>query len=142
MSPHNIAEVVTSQRKDDGARQSDLEKPDKSRDTSPIPSICPSEQQRGEKTIVKFVDDDPLNPYNWKRSKKLYVVIVSMVMVMNSTIGSSIASGASAETQRYFGVQSESQMVLPVSIYLIGYVIGPLVFAVSLTRSASYVQVC
>ncbi|KAK0365184.1 hypothetical protein LTR91_023708 [Friedmanniomyces endolithicus] len=129
MSPHTITEVVTSQETDDGARQSDLEKLDKSGDTSPTPSICPSEQHRGEKTIVRFADDDPLNPYNWKRSKKLYVVIVSMVMVMNSTIGSSIASGASAETQRYFGVQSESQMVLPVSIYLIGYVIGPLVFA-------------
>ncbi|KAK1810314.1 hypothetical protein LTR12_015335 [Friedmanniomyces endolithicus] len=129
MSPHNITEVVTSQETDDGARQSDSEKKDKSGATSATPSICPSEQQRGEKTIVEFADNDPLNPYNWKRSKKLYVVIVSMVMVMNSTIGSSIASGASAETQRYFGVQSESQMVLPVSIYLIGYVIGPLVFA-------------
>ncbi|KAK0907667.1 hypothetical protein LTR02_005381 [Friedmanniomyces endolithicus] len=105
MSPHTITEVVTSQETDDGARQSDLEKLDKSGDTSPTPSICPSEQHRGEKTIVRFADDDPLNPYNWKRSKKLYVVIVSMVMVMNSTIGSSIASGASAETQRYFGAQ-------------------------------------
>ncbi|TKA36791.1 hypothetical protein B0A54_11662 [Friedmanniomyces endolithicus] len=129
MSPHNITEVVTSEETDDGARQSDSDKKDKSGATSATPSICPSEQQRGEKTIVDFADNDPLNPYNWKRSKKLYVVIVSMVMVMNSTIGSSIASGASAETQRYFGVQSESQMVLPVSIYLIGYVIGPLVFA-------------
>ncbi|TKA67743.1 hypothetical protein B0A55_07781 [Friedmanniomyces simplex] len=129
MRPHSITEVMTSQEADDTVPQSDLDKPDKSGDTSATPSICPSEQRSGEKTIVAFADDDPLNPYNWKRPKKLYVVIVSMVMVMNSTIGSSIASGATQETKRYFGVTSDAQLVLPVSIYLVGYVIGPLVFA-------------
>jgi len=110
-------------------KQSELDKVDESKDASPTPSF--SEQRDGEKTIVYFADGDPSNPYNWKRPRKLYVVIVSMLMVMNSTIGSSIASGATRETQRHFGVKSDAQMVLPVSIYLIGYVIGPLVFAVS-----------
>lgn len=53
-----------------------------------------------------------------------------MVLVMNSTIGSSIASGISEPTQEYFGITNDQLLVLPISIYLIGYVIGPLVFAV------------
>ncbi|KAI7011663.1 MFS general substrate transporter [Hortaea werneckii] len=48
---------------------------------------------------------------------------------MNSTIGSSIASGISEPTQEYFGISNDQLLVLPISIYLIGYVIGPLVFA-------------
>lgn len=55
-----------------------------------------------------------------------------MVLVMNSTIGSSIASGISEPTQEYFGISNDQLLVLPISIYLIGYVIGPLVFAVGL----------
>ena len=140
-SPHSpvVAEVRNStEGTHNGEKQYDLEKADESRDASSTPSICPSEQRAVEKTIIHFEDDDPLNPYNWKRPKKLYIVIVSMAMVMNSTIGSSIASGATQETKRYFGVKSDAQMVLPVSIYLIGYVIGPLVFAVSLMSPLSF----
>ncbi|KAK5703737.1 hypothetical protein LTR97_002750 [Elasticomyces elasticus] len=128
----NIAEVMTSQDKfhtDEPEKVSDLEKADQSGDTSATSSICPSERREDGKTIIIFTDGDPLNPYNWSRPKKIYVVVVSMVMVMNSTIGSSIAAGGVQETRRYFNVTSDELLVLPVSIYLIGYVIGPLVFA-------------
>lgn len=50
---------------------------------------------------------------------------------MNSTIGSSIASGVSHETSRHFNITKDALLVLPVSIYLVGYVVGPLVFSVS-----------
>lgn len=52
-----------------------------------------------------------------------------MVMVLNSTIGSSIPAGASAQIQEYFKVTNEYLMVLPVSIFLIGYILGPMIFA-------------
>lgn len=52
-----------------------------------------------------------------------------MVLVLNSTVGSALPSGASRQTQEHFGITNESLLVLPVSVYLIGYVLGPLVFS-------------
>lgn len=47
---------------------------------------------------------------------------------MSSTIGSSIAAGASHQFAAYFNITSQSQLVLPTSSYLFGYVVGPLLF--------------
>ncbi|KAK3072978.1 hypothetical protein LTR53_005838 [Teratosphaeriaceae sp. CCFEE 6253] len=124
-----MAAEVDQHDQHDAEKAYETDKPDDSREVSSTPSICPSEQHSSGKIIVDFADDDPLNPYNWRRPRKLYVVIISMVMVMNSTIGSSIASGGAQETKEYFGITGDELLVLPVSIYLIGYVIGPLVFA-------------
>ncbi|KAI7637083.1 MFS general substrate transporter, partial [Hortaea werneckii] len=114
---------------DDIGNQVELEKPETSRANSSSPSPCPSEHQNPERVVVSFDDGDPLNPYNFSQPKKLFIVVTCMVLVMNSTIGSSIASGISEPTQEYFGISNDQLLVLPISIYLIGYVIGPLVFA-------------
>lgn len=130
-SPPALTEAVKSAGEYDAEKQIDLEKADDSRETSSTPSPCPSEHEEDGRTIVSFAgDDDPQNPYNFGKAKKLYITIVGMVMVMNSTIGSSIASGAASEIARYFEIKNEMLLVLPVSIYLIGYVFGPLVFSV------------
>ncbi|KAK3678751.1 hypothetical protein LTR78_001204 [Recurvomyces mirabilis] len=113
----------------DVEKQAEIETADNSRETSSTPSPAASIHREDGKTIVSFSDGDPLNPYNWSQTKKIYVVLASIFMVFNSTIGSSIASGATEETSRYFNVTNQAQLVLPVSIYLIGYVLGPLVFA-------------
>lgn len=52
-----------------------------------------------------------------------------MIMVLNSTMGSALPSGTTAAVQKYWGIENESYLVLPVSIYLIGYILGPLIFA-------------
>ncbi|KAK5116436.1 hypothetical protein LTR62_007983 [Meristemomyces frigidus] len=118
--------------RDDTAQPIELEKTEDS--TKPSSQSSPAASVHAvasdnPQTIVNFSDGDPLNPYNWSRTKKIYVVGTSMMMVMNSTIGSSIASGATVETSQYFHVTNQEQLVLPISIYLIGYVLGPLVFA-------------
>ncbi|EME86325.1 uncharacterized protein MYCFIDRAFT_45250 [Pseudocercospora fijiensis CIRAD86] len=102
-----------------------------SRQSSKTPSRRPSEQHDGneERTIVSFTRGDPENPYNWSLAKKLYVTWTCVALVMNSTIGSSLPSGATQELAAYFNITNQSLLVLPVSIYLIGYVLGPLVFA-------------
>lgn len=78
--------------------------------------------------VVSFVLDDPENPYNWSDRKKKVVVIIGIILVLNSTIGSSIASSASQEFSQYFHNDNQEQLVLPTSIYLVGYVLGPLLF--------------
>ncbi|RMY27843.1 hypothetical protein D0866_09855 [Hortaea werneckii] len=124
---------VSQLHADDIGEQVELEKPETSRANSSSPSPCPIEQQNPERIIVSFDDGDPMNPYNFSQPRKLFIVVTCMVLVMNSTIGSSIASGISEPTQEYFGISNEQLLVLPISIYLIGYVIGPLVFAVGLS---------
>ncbi|KAF2769356.1 MFS general substrate transporter [Teratosphaeria nubilosa] len=61
-------------------------------------------------------------------SKKLFVVVAFAILVMNSTIGSSIAAGGSQETDQHFNISNQAFEVLPTSIYLVGYVLGPFVF--------------
>jgi hypothetical protein len=47
---------------------------------------------------------------------------------MSSTIGSSIAAGASHQFATYFDITDQWQLVLPTSSYLLGYVLGPIFF--------------
>ncbi|KAM5483306.1 hypothetical protein MaudMau93_006408 [Microsporum audouinii] len=47
--------------------------------------------------------------------------------VLNSTLGSSLPSGAIPFIAREFNVQSTEQLTLPISLFLLGYVFGPIV---------------
>jgi multidrug resistance protein len=118
-------------------KQVDLEKADNDGEISKRSSLRTSEDRiethaahdTSEVIIVSFSRDDPLNPYCWPKSRKLYVTITGILLVMNSTIGSSIATGASSQTAEQFGITNQTQLVLPTSIYLVGYVLGPLFFS-------------
>ena len=48
--------------------------------------------------------------------------------MINSTLGSSLPSGAMSYIGPYFHVTDQAQLVLPISLFLVGYVLGPLVF--------------
>lgn len=92
-------------------------------------SRYPNEHHGGQnqQTVVFFAANDPANPYNWTTAKKTYVLITCAALVLNSTIGSALPSGASRQIQESFHLTDEALLVLPVSVYLIGYVLGPLV---------------
>lgn len=105
----------------------DIKSGGNSRHASSSPSRSSSVHYGGEQTIVSFPRGDPENPYNWSLTKKMYVTLTCMALVMNSTIGSALPSGASKQTAEYFHITNDSLLVLPVFIYLIGYVLGPLV---------------
>jgi multidrug resistance protein len=62
------------------------------------------------------------------QKKKFLVVLVGILTVVNSTIGSSLPSGAINFIAEYWSITSPQQLVLPISIFLIGYVVGPLAF--------------
>ncbi|KAK9414862.1 putative Major facilitator superfamily transporter [Seiridium unicorne] len=92
--------------------------------------------------VISWADKDVENPYNWPRvmcfyssakpkltaaqSKKLPVVVSSMILVVNSTMGSSLPSMAIPFIMDEWGIAEQEQKVLPISTYLIGYVFGPL----------------
>ncbi|KAI9873408.1 MAG: hypothetical protein M1830_000445 [Pleopsidium flavum] len=82
----------------------------------------------GSKTIISFSHGDPENPINWSTRKKTVVILVGVVTVINSTLGSALPGGATQYLASYFHITSQEQLVLPISMYLVGYVFGPLLF--------------
>lgn len=56
------------------------------------------------------------------------VLFYSGMLVINSTMGSALPSMAIPKITGDYGVTSQSQMVLPISVYLIGYVFGPIIW--------------
>lgn len=144
---------VTDDKQQDGGRvnmspdaekQADIDKVDDSRVTSSLVSPCASEQEDpDERTVVSFDEHDKDSPYNWSRPKKLYVVLSCAILVLNSTMGSALPSGATGVTAKYFHITDPEMLVLPISIYLIGYVLGPLVFApLSESYGRKIVMIC
>ncbi|KAL8801464.1 MAG: hypothetical protein Q9182_004430 [Xanthomendoza sp. 2 TL-2023] len=106
---------------------------------------CP-EPDKSPTIIISFPRGDPENPYNWStvrtrdtvqiwtrliesQRRKIFVLSVGIVSVVNSTLGSSLPSGATEYLSDYFHVKSQAQLVLPISLFLVGYVFGPVIFA-------------
>ncbi|KAJ5407443.1 hypothetical protein N7465_008727 [Penicillium sp. CMV-2018d] len=83
------------------------------------------------KTIVSFGPNDPENPVNWRTRRKFLVLAAGVMQVMNSTIGSSICSNAIPQIAEEFNITNQTMLVLPISIFLIGYVVGPLLWGPS-----------
>lgn len=50
------------------------------------------------------------------------------MQVLNSTIGSSLPSGATNYIAQDFNITSQEKLVLPISLFLVGYVLGPLLY--------------
>ncbi|KIX07356.1 uncharacterized protein Z518_02009 [Rhinocladiella mackenziei CBS 650.93] len=92
------------------------------------PSLAPDEVQLGRrdpKKIISFSSSDPESPYNWPKKKKLNVFLAGIITVINSTLDSSLPSGAISFMAKHFNVTDEVQLPLPISCFLAGYVVGP-----------------
>ena len=50
-----------------------------------------------------------------------------MFLIVNSTMGSSLPSNAIRFIMADFGVTNQQQSFLPISAFLIGYVLGPMI---------------
>ncbi|KAK4158760.1 major facilitator superfamily domain-containing protein, partial [Cladorrhinum sp. PSN259] len=82
-------------------------------------------------TVVSFSGaDDPTSPYNWSKKKKSFILVSTIVTSINSTMGSTLPSNLFYPyLQNEFHVPAGPQTVLPASLYLVGFVFGPLIFA-------------
>ena len=69
---------------------------------------------------MAWEDNDPENPYNWSRGKKNRIALTTMMLIVNSTMGSALPSNALPFIAAEWQVTSEQQMVLPISVYLVG----------------------
>ena len=77
-----------------------------------------------EDSIVSWEEKDPGNPYNWAPSKKVGILLTAVMLIVNSTMGSALPSNAIPFIEAEWNVTNHQQQVLPISVYLIGYVMG------------------
>lgn len=83
-------------------------------------------ERRGSKEVISFLSDDPEHPNNWPTRKKMLVFFGGIMSVINSTLGSSLPANAVPFIAEDFGVTNDLQLALPISCFLMGYVIGPI----------------
>lgn len=78
--------------------------------------------------VIQWAEGDPENPRNWPSWRKKLIVVTNMVLVLNSTMGSSLPSQAIPFITSDWGINGQNEQILPISIYLVGYVFGPLIW--------------
>ncbi|KAI9877635.1 MAG: hypothetical protein M1830_003250 [Pleopsidium flavum] len=65
---------------------------------------------------------------NWSTVKKLFAVATGLLLNFNVTMSSSLPSGAVDTLASAFNITSHQQTSLPVAVFLIGYIFGPIIF--------------
>ncbi|KIW43435.1 uncharacterized protein PV06_04541 [Exophiala oligosperma] len=91
-----------------------------------------SHRSRWEQQITSAVDwtgdDDPDNPLNWSRAKKIYHVLIPAFQCFTITFGSSVISPSTPEIAEHFNV-SRTAAIVPLTVYVMGLGLGPVMSA-------------
>lgn len=66
---------------------------------------------------------------NKPQGRKWFITITAIAAVTNSTFASSLPSGVMGTIQKNLNVPHEELTILTISLFLLGYVIGPIGFA-------------
>ncbi|TVY65820.1 MFS transporter prlG [Fusarium oxysporum f. sp. cubense] len=73
--------------------------------------------------------DDPDNPANWPRHKRNWNIVLVALVQLLSNLGSTMFAPGAAKLMKDFDSTSHTVTSLSVSIYVLGYALGPLLFA-------------
>ncbi|KAK0645235.1 Efflux pump rdc3 [Lasiodiplodia hormozganensis] len=73
--------------------------------------------------------DDPTNPMNWPKSKRIGHVVMASLTTLFANITSTAFAPAASSLEAEFGVTNNTVAAFTVSIYLMGFAFGPLVIA-------------
>ncbi|KAF4452266.1 hypothetical protein F53441_4860 [Fusarium austroafricanum] len=73
-------------------------------------------------------DTESWNPLNLSPMRKLHIVIAGFTCTFNGNFGSSIPSGALDIIAEQFQITNPVYLILLNSLYMVGYVLGPLLF--------------
>ncbi|EAQ86123.1 hypothetical protein CHGG_07376 [Chaetomium globosum CBS 148.51] len=82
-------------------------------------------------TVVSFEPNDRTNPHNWSTLTKSLIFLSAFLSTTTTSFSSTLPSNFAPSLPTIFAVADPSgpQRVLPASLYLAGYVFGPLVWA-------------
>lgn len=81
-----------------------------------------------EDGLLDFSPDDIENPKNWSSTRRWYITVVSVFLVVNATMASSSPSGCLGSISQEFNVSNEVAGLV-ITLFLLGYCAGPLVWA-------------
>ncbi|KAH7162657.1 major facilitator superfamily domain-containing protein [Dactylonectria estremocensis] len=74
-------------------------------------------------------DNEAPDPTKFSKWTKVHIIIAGFTCTFNGNLGSSMPSGALDAISEHFGVTNHTHLVLLNSLYMVGYVMGPLLFA-------------
>lgn len=120
-----------SNRTETSRQIEDVEKGDESNDSNNKIADNDSGEisQEIDPFLVEFVgSNDPEHPLNWPNAKTTLVITEVMVLTCVTYMGSSIYTPGQEEIQEQFGV-GHVVGTLNLSMYVLGYGLGPLVFS-------------
>jgi hypothetical protein len=78
--------------------------------------------------LAKWAPEDPENPYNWTTKRKSWITFQLGMLAFAASLGSSIIAPGETAIENYTGVSSEAS-VLTISLYIVGFIFGPLLWA-------------
>ncbi|KAG8411086.1 hypothetical protein J3458_016197 [Metarhizium acridum] len=79
-------------------------------------------------TIPTSAVDDVRKPAEFSWPRKMHIVLAGITCTFNTNLGSSMPSGALVAISKQFSITNSLHFVLLNSIYMSGYVLGPLLF--------------
>ena len=91
-------------------------------------AIVPQKTSDGNILVDWYTTDDAANPQNWSNGKRGFVAALICAYTFAVYCGSAIYTSGEAGVIREFGV-SPTAASLPLSLYVLAYGIGPLIFA-------------
>lgn len=90
--------------------------------------IVPQKTSDGHILVDWYTTDDPANPQNWSLAKKNFVAFIVCLYTFAVYTGSAIYTPGEEGIIERFGVSPENAL-LPLSLYVLAYGMGPLIFA-------------
>lgn len=104
----------------------------KQHDAEDTSSLSGGEDRLEKNRDVEYYSGDS-DDESWSATKlsplrKLHIVIAGFTCTFNGNLGSSLPSGALDAISAHFGVTSRVQLILLNSLYMTGYVLGPVLF--------------
>ncbi|RFU25459.1 hypothetical protein B7463_g10889, partial [Scytalidium lignicola] len=90
-------------------------------------AVVPKKTSDGIVLVDWYTNDDPANPYNWPVSRRHWTTFVMCFYTWVMYAASSMYAASETGVMERFGV-SYTKAVLPLSMYIIAYGVGPLLF--------------
>ncbi|CAH0043434.1 unnamed protein product [Clonostachys solani] len=98
-------------------------------DQSSDPDQTATEQETKDNVVDWDGPDDPQNPMNWPKWKRLIQVAFGSLFLLTANLAATMFAPGAATLANDFHITSSTITSLTVSIYLCGFAIGPMVIA-------------
>ncbi|KAI9734971.1 MAG: hypothetical protein M1834_002053 [Cirrosporium novae-zelandiae] len=104
------------------------EEQDKDLEVAGLPAADIDEEPKDPDLVTWDGPQDPANPMNWTMKKKWVLTVLISIFTFISPVSSSMVTPALTILGKDLGIQSEIEVEMALSIFVLGYAVGPLFF--------------